>query len=140
MGRNARGTLPQLRLHKRSGTARVRVGHKEISLGRWGHPETHRKYSKFLHDFVQERTAAPEQAFDSETFRYELPPNPADEPVTLSAPAANAPDRLFEGALTVAELCARYMAHAQKYYAAPNGATTTTLGNAKMAIRALGSV
>jgi len=137
MGRNARGTLPQMRLHKRSGTARVRVGHKEYTLGRWGHPETHRKYSDFIHAFVHGRAAPPAADGSDDAARHQPSPKPVVESSPASAPAGLIEDRPAGGAITVAELCARYLVHAERYYAAPNGDTTTTLGNAKMAIRAL---
>ena len=137
MGRNARGALPQLRLHKRSGTARVRVGHQEYWLGRWGDPETHRKYAAFVVDYLQR----PEQAPGGGTLSTPEVISSADceersdaeaQPGHILADATTVPD-----GLTVAELCARYLDYAERHYTLPSGQKSTTFGNVKMGIRAL---
>ena len=136
MGRNARGSVPQMRLHKKSGAARVRVGQKEYWLGRWGAPETHQRYCSLLVDLIHARAGGPQESGSDGSSIAQPSPLPRDKSPSLP-PTETVHDRPVAEALTIAELCARYLEHSQIHYQATNGSTTSTLGNAKMAIRAL---
>jgi integrase len=136
MGRRARGTLPQMRLHKRSGTARVRVGRKEVSLGRFGDPETHKRYARFIVDYMRqdhllpvEPEITPLQASPALPARDE----PAREASDIPAPPT---DDVPEG-ITVAEVCSQFLKFAEQQYRSGDGRATSTVDNTKMAIRAL---
>jgi integrase len=137
MGRMARGALPQLRLHKRSGMARVRVGHKEFWLGRWGDPEAHRKYAEFIVAYLQRGEARPTVIKPSST---DVAQDSADRSVAELAAQPSIDQTVnpvAPQAITVAEICARYLDFAERHYAHQDGRQTTTFGNAKMGIRAL---
>ena len=139
MGRRARGTLPQMRLHKRSGTVRVRVGSKEFSLGKFGDPETHKRYARFIVDYMRQDHLLPD---DPEITPLQVPPKPpaGDQPAPdrthVPAPQIPPADHVPEG-ITVMEVCSQYLKYAEDTYRTPAGKPTGTLFNVRMAIRAL---
>jgi integrase len=140
MGRRARGQLPQMRHHKRSGTARVRVDGREIQLGRWGSPQAQQRYFKIIADLIRRQdlgvdVAPPPVDLD--------PSEPSGHPVGLE-PATFTPadgDGHHQSpaqGITIAQMCAAYLADVDKKYVQPDGRPTSTVGNVKMALRALG--
>ncbi|NDC54298.1 MAG: site-specific integrase [Planctomycetia bacterium] len=139
MGRRARGDLPQKRRHKRSNTARVRVDGREIHLGRWGSREADAKYLEVIRglvlrddlDFGRENWPLPEQS-DEESDLADHPPVPeaTRRGTRGSLPTASTP-------ISVAHVCAAFLADAEKSYVKPDGKLSSTIGNYKMGLRAL---
>lgn len=137
MGRRARGQFPQMRLHKRSGTARVRVNGREIHLGRWGSKEAHEKYSAVVSRLIRHED-------------LDVGCTPAKQPDPLGRPSpvstdsstggsveVSEPLSIGHGSLTVADICAAFLSHAEQTYVNPDGRPSSTLGNYKMGLRAL---
>ena len=67
MGRNPKHLLPQMRLHARSGHARVRISGKTHWLGRFGSPEALAAYDRLIAEFLASRGTRP-------TPSVEIPP------------------------------------------------------------------
>ena len=58
---------PKYYLHKRSGSAVVRINGREVYLGKYGSPESHERYAEALAEWkesLQPEPATPETAFD----------------------------------------------------------------------------
>ena len=58
---------PKYYLHKRSGSAVVRINGREVYLGKYGSPESHERYAKAIVDWrdsLEPEPATPEEAFD----------------------------------------------------------------------------
>jgi len=108
MGRLPAGAAPRMCRHP-SGQARVRIGRNEYWLGRFGSPDAQRRYDAMLLRIIQDRNGGTLPACDA-------------------APPAG---------LTVAEICSRFLTYADAEYRDANGKPTSTIGNYKMAVRAL---
>jgi integrase len=140
MGRRARGQLPQMRRHRRSGTARVRIGEREIHLGRWGSEAAHCKYREVIQDFILQgeiavtRSPRPATALNAVALADE--PSAAADTVPLPLSPQEAVE-FGEPVVTVAIICARYLAHLETEYVNLDGTPTSTRGNANMGLRAL---
>lgn len=52
MGRRPAGALPQMRRHEPTNTARIKIGGKVYSLGRWGSDEARRRFDTFIAAYV----------------------------------------------------------------------------------------
>jgi integrase len=52
MGRRPAGALPQMRRHEPTNTARIKIGGKVYSLGRWGSDEAQRQFDTFIAAYV----------------------------------------------------------------------------------------
>ena len=51
--------IPQMRLHKATGQARVIVDGKHIYLGKWGSAEAHLRYAEILSRLTNQEVATP---------------------------------------------------------------------------------
>lgn len=56
MSRNRRHSLPQMRLHSRTGHARVRINGTEHWLGRFGSPEAQAAYDRLIAEYLIQRS------------------------------------------------------------------------------------
>jgi len=111
--------VPKYCCHKARGLAYVRDRGKVRYLGKYGSPESKEAYTRFLTEW---------QARQKEAYRQtqvECEARRADAPLPEPSPE-----------LTVIELCAAYLVHAQGYYR-KNGLPTRTLDQVKQAIRAV---
>ena len=52
MGRRADGALPTMRRHKATNTARIVIGGKVHSLGRWGSTEAQDRYDTLMAAYI----------------------------------------------------------------------------------------
>jgi len=139
MGRRARGDLPQMRRHSRSNTARVRFEGREIHLGLWGSHESQAKFLELIQGLIR-RADLDVSRFDGRASEQSqgdrnaaAPPfdTEAAQPDTLeSLPNASA-------AISVADICAAFLADAERNYIKPDGKLSSTIGNYKMGLRAL---
>ncbi len=91
--------IPSYKLHKASGQARVIINGKHIYLGKFGSPESRRKYAKLLDQF-----------YEREADRGLSPPNQAS--------------RCSSRELTIDELIASYLDFAEVYYSKDGKPTT----------------
>lgn len=105
--------VPAYRLHKSTGTARVTLSGKEISLGKHGSPESIEKYNRLVGAWVSNG-------------RKML--DPAQLPT-------GTPDHLRP--LTVAQVIMAFWIHAQKYYRRADGTPTKEVDTFKQALRPL---
>ena len=108
MGRRQSGTLPQMRQHKPTNTARITIAGKVHSLGRWASDEAQMRYDTFIAAYVTSGRSSI-QAAQAVLGK----PAPGRRPVVsiALAPTAPAPQADASGGLTVGELCARYLRH-----------------------------
>lgn len=102
---------PKLRFHKGSGQALVCLDGKRIYLGRWGTPQAEQEYRRMVAEWLSRGAAEPPKR------------GPAAEP---AKPAS----------VTIAELCAAYLRHAEKWYR-KDGEVTGTIYTVRSAVRAL---
>lgn len=105
MGRRPSGALPAMRHHKPTNTARIVVGGKVHSLGRWGSPEAQDKYDTLMAAYIASgRTSL--DAGKAVIGRPQGQPLPAVEPLLVAATmTADA-----TGGLTVGELARAWLA------------------------------
>jgi integrase len=154
MGRLRAGKLPEMRRHP-SGQARVRIGRQEHWVGRYGSPEAQRRYDALIHGLVSERNGWGSSPVDRTPPAVSPQANlPATDEVEFRPlPMLPAPGQAADGALaipppppngvaqaagiTVAEICSRFLVHADRYYRNAKGEPTSTIGNYRMAVRAL---
>lgn len=143
MGRLPLGALPRIRRHP-SGQARVRIGRQEHWLGRYGSPEAQRRYDAIIKGILDQRNtwaARPAGSLATETGQADNCPV-ASAPPRLEAATAK-PDgarvETFAQALdfTMAEVCSRFLQYADREYRDATGKPTSTIGNYRMAVRAL---
>lgn len=102
MGRRKSMRLPQPRLHKPSGQARLRVGGREIYLGRFGSDEAEQRYREVIAEL------AVEGRDETQVHRREL---------IVSPPAATAtapPVPELPVSVTVGELCVAWLKDIQR--------------------------
>ena len=132
MGRNRLGTLPKITVHPRSGHARVRYNGQEIWLGKHGSKEAQQKYDHLIQEIVSGRLTAVPSSTDTSG-------KPVNVPTTekLKVDAFNPEPHSEPAVLTVAKMCSQFVIYAEKEYCRPDGTTTSTLGDIKIAIRAL---
>ena len=140
MGRNPKHLLPQMRLHKGSGHARVRINGTEHWLGQFGSPEALTAYDRLIAEFLATRGTRP-------TPSVEIPPalrvhpepdsRPAeDEPVPSSSVVDQQPTPAPAG-ITVAELCVTYLEYAKTHYVLPDGRLSSSYHGMLQAVNAL---
>lgn len=103
MGRRPSGALPVMRRHKPTNTARINVGGKVHSLGRWGSHETQDRYDTLVAAFI----ASGRKTLDAGLAVLGRPAAPQTAPEPQPVPTASA-DRPAPhdatGGLTVGEL------------------------------------
>ena len=141
MGRLSLGALPSIRRHP-SGQARVRIGRQEHWLGRFGSPDAQRRYDAIIKGILDQRNewAAPATGLvPSESEPADgRPAAPAQLAATHTALDAGSVEPPIEAApVTVAEVCSRFLLYADKEYRDATGKPTSTIGNYRMAVRAL---
>ncbi len=152
MGRNPKHLLPQMRLHKGTGHARVRINGTEHWLGKFGSPEARAAYDRLVAEYLVARGAVPGMGqvnapaatesgptepsppaeVSSPTPRVAPPTNP---PFAPAAPATNPPPM----ALTVAELCVMYLEYAKTHYVLADGRLSSSYDGMVQAVNALQS-
>jgi integrase len=129
-----------------SGQARVRVGREEHWLGRFGSPEAQRRYDAIIKGILDQRNAWAEPVPVAGPIAS--PPATVDElrVVDVRGPLAAAPAAPAVGGvelpteavgITVAEVCSRFLVYADREYRDATGTPTSTIGNYRMAVRAL---
>jgi integrase len=127
-----------------SGQARVRLGREEHWLGRFGSPEAQRRYDAIIRRILDQRNSsavptAPPVAAEPEA----APEHASAASCADKATAAPRADALgAEGStepsdVTVAEVCSRFLVYADREYRDANSKPTSTIGNYRMAVRAL---
>ena len=141
MGRLPLGALPRMRRHP-SGQARVRIGRQEHWLGRYGSLEAQRRYDAIIKGILERRNewAAPATGPISSEWEQadECPVDPAQVAPVLAEPDLGVVETPTQvAAVTVAEVCSRFLLYADKEYRDANGNPTSTIGNYRMAVRAL---
>ena len=97
--------IPQYRLHKRSGLARVRLNGRDIYLGKHGSPASHEKYDRIVAEWLSSGRAT----------------------------AGNTP--ASHRRLTVIEMLAAYWKHVRVYYVDKAGEPTSEQNTIKNALR-----
>ena len=130
MGRRVRGVMPQVRLYKRTGMGRVRIGDRDFYVGRFGSPEAQARYLELMveHGYL---AASPPVA------------KVAAEPV-VSEPVAVAPVSLPAGGedvpagLTLGELCRMYLVYLEEQR--PQGRQCSRWNRGLAAVRAMRSL
>ena len=99
MGRRPSGALPAMRRHKATNTARIVLGGKVHSLGRWGSPEAQDRYDTLMAAFI----ASGRTSLDAGRAVIGRPaPMPEPQPAPSSRDAT--------GGLTVGELARAWLA------------------------------
>lgn len=144
MGRLQRGALPRISVHPRSGNARVRYQGREIWLGRHGSPEAQAKFNQLVHEIVSDRLLPRSDQDrvlgDGKGKASETPAGPPEhhQPLeTFAETVLFGNQESAETGPTIAEMCSRFLVHAERFYRDNHGEPTSTLGNIKTAIRAL---
>jgi integrase len=102
MGRRPSGALPAMRHHKPTNTARIVVGGKVHSLGRWGSPEAQDRYDTLMAAYLASRR----QSLDAGLAVIGRPAAPATELPPL-LPSTSQLDAT--GGLTVGELARAWL-------------------------------
>lgn len=103
MGRRKSMRLPQPRLHKPSGQARIRVGGREIYLGKFGSDDAEQRYREVIAELAVEGRDETQVQRRSTTA---VPPSLATPmPEPLAAPPAS---------ITVGELCVAWLKDIQR--------------------------
>ncbi len=111
MGRRAKGELPKMRRHGPTNTARIAIGGKVHSLGRWGSDEAQMRYDTFIAAYLTSGRTSVEAAKavlseGSPTRRL-----PSAAMAATAAPQAPATTIDKSGGLTVGELSRLYLRH-----------------------------
>jgi integrase len=142
MGRNRRHSLPQMRLHSRTGHARVRINGTEHWLGRFGSPEAQAAYDRLIAEYLIQRsggrqakpaTAPPPVAPEQAALPVKEPAN-SQPPV---APQPGLPSVPVPQEITVAELGVIYMDFAKNYYRLADGRLSSSYDGMLQAVNAL---
>ncbi len=116
--------VPKLTFHSTSGQARVRLGGRQVYLGKHGSPEATEKYHRLTAEYL--RTGeVPEEARPAPAVVAGAPAATAGGPAT-----ADPPDR------TVDEVILAYWKWAEGYYV-KNGEPTSELSSLKQSLKAL---
>lgn len=104
MGRRITGAMPQVRLHKATKQALVRINGRAVYLGRFGSPDANARYVELMieHGFLPGAPRA-----DRPT-PPPVQPEPAPEPEPTRMPAANEPVPV---GITVGEVAHMYLDH-----------------------------
>src|SRR4051812_11307741 len=89
MGRRSKGAAPQMRHHRAKGLAYVNDAGRQIYLGRWGSREARRAFVDYLN------------AWEAARASQDAPTNAVGNPGAC---------------LTVGDLCAAFLRHAEGYY------------------------
>lgn len=121
MGRRQADAIPAMRLHKRSGHARVRFGIKEHYLGPWGSAQARIEYHRLLEAWLAKGRQ-----------------NPAPEPLPCPAPPPPAPAVAIEpppADITVGEVALRWIDHIEQ--TVPNYRKSSKWSQAIVAARAV---
>ncbi len=100
---------PKLRFHKHSNRAYVELSGKRVYLGKWDDPKRDHTYHSLLAAWERNGRVYPFPATVT-------PPPPGDE-------------------LTVVEVCAAYLDHAERYYVQKDGTPTGQQGRVKAALQ-----
>jgi hypothetical protein len=117
MGRNPKHLLPQMRLHKGSGHARVRINGTEHWRGPFGSPAAIAAYDRLIAEYLAQRRLRPvpepnQPVPQPQAELNEAPPVLAETTrgcaAVLVLPSVAAPLNAAEG-ITVAELCVTYL-------------------------------
>ncbi len=145
MGRLQSGALPRISVHPRSGHARVRYQGREIWLGRYGSREAQAKYDRLVLEIVSQRQIPPDEPDGVAVEELHRATAPLVEPSLQHPPTTDIPPevvRCLDDAtsgvgITIAQMCSRFLVHAERFYRDRDGNPTSTLGNIKTAIRAL---
>ena len=103
-----RPRIPKYSLHKASGRARVILNGRHIFLGKYGSDESMERYNRLVAELIT---------------------SPAAQALRTTAPPGCA--------ITITELCAAYLQHAQGYYVNKAGEPTDQLDKVKRWIRIL---
>jgi len=104
MGRRPSGALPMMRRHKPTNTARITVGGKVVSLGRWGSPEAQDRYDTLMAAFI----ASGRTTVDAGMAVIGRPAAPPSPPEAVDTPQATLAPRDAAG-LTVGELARAWL-------------------------------
>jgi integrase len=139
MGRNRRNSLPQMRLHEKTGHARVRMGGKTFWLGRYGSPEAQTTFDRLLVEYLANGRQAPRPIDRKGQPVPVISPSPdlvepAAPPVQqpIASPAAASPAEL-----TVSEVCVMFMEHARDFYRMADGSVSSSYHGYLQAVNAL---
>lgn len=126
MGRRVRGDMPQVRLHRRSGNGRVRVGGRDVYVGKFGSPESKTRYLELMveHGYLPASAAAAEKPVVME------PELPVVAAVSLPSGAEAVP-----AGLTLGELCNMYLVYLEQRR--PAGKPCSRYNRALAAVRAM---
>ena len=119
MGRRVAESLPQMRLHKPSGRARVRIGDRTIWLGQWGTAAARLEYDRLITRFIQAGRVLDVSIADGDDRQQEqtLPtlrratPSPVPRLRTAERCLATQP---ITNQLTVAELALAWLADIER--------------------------
>jgi len=130
MGRRKNGEAPQVRFHRHSGQAIVRINGKVIYLGPFGSREANAAYHRILAEWhaTNGNVAVPEAKPAPSRRRR----RPAAAAPTAPAPVAPAP-----AGLTVAEVCVLWVADCEQRYTRKDGSQSSTIHECRMIVRAL---
>ena len=140
MGRNPKHLLPQVRLHKGSGHARVRINGIEHWLGQFGSAEALAAYDRLIAEYLATRGTRP-------TPSVEIPPalrvhpepdsRPAEEEPVPSPSVVDQQPTPAPAGITVAELCVTYLEYAKTHYVLPDGRLSSSYHGMLQAVSAL---
>ncbi len=112
MGRRPSGALPQMRRHVPTNTARIKIGGKVYSLGRWGSDEAQRRFDTFIAAYVTSGRTSVDAAL-AVLGRTPAPPRPAAAkpaaPKAARLPEPAAPVEPVPAGLTVGDLAVRWL-------------------------------
>jgi integrase len=145
VGRNPKHLLPQMRLHKGSGHARVRINGVEHWLGPFGSREAVSAYDRLIAHYLAARGARPDGGDRDES----TPPGAVPEPEAAPSPAVVAPqpasqqpvaepkEEAAPAEITVAEMCVTYLDYAKTHYILPDGRLSSSYHGMLQAVHAL---
>ena len=108
--------LPESRLHRPSGQARLRIAGREFWLGRFGSPEAQAEYDRLIGEYLSNGRKPPSTA----------------TPASVSTPSDVAP-----GEATVTVLVAEFWEWAQTHYRKADGTPTREADNFRAVLRRL---
>ena len=112
MGRRPAGALPEMRRHEPTNTARIKIGGKVHSLGRWGSDEAQRNFDTFLAAYVTSGRKNVEAAIEVLGRRRPTPRATASTPAASTAAvraAEPATAKPVPAGLTVGDLALRWL-------------------------------
>lgn len=131
MGRRPRGKLPEMRRHAPTNTARIVIGGKVHSLGRWGSDEAQMRYDTFIAAYV----ASGRTSVDAAAAVLRGSAASQSVPMAPAGAATQSPATDKSGGLTVGELCRLYIRHIDDTL--PEGKRSSKQTRAVLAGRAL---